>query len=95
MTAKSDGSCLKPSWYYSFDLEVPRDWTPTAVDGEVAEFRFFSLEELEEEVRCGERLRPAMRSVLLDFLMRHGVITPESETDYEELQRALHCENPG
>ncbi len=45
---------------------------------------------LEEEVRRGELLRPAMRLVMTDFLIRHGAITPDSEPDYEQLVLAMH-----
>merc|ERR1719253_1543221 len=89
--AKSDGTCLKNSLYYSCDLRVPRDWTPTPVDGEVSEFRLYTMGELEEELRCGDRLRPAMRAVLLDFMLRHGALKGGGE-DEAELRQALRRE---
>jgi len=60
---------MKQSLYYSFDLEVPSDWTPTPVDGEVSEFKLYSMNELERELLSGNAVRPAMRAVLLDFMM--------------------------
>ena len=47
---------------------------------------------LEREVREGELLRPAMRLVMADFLIRHGAITPDNEADYERIVRAMHQE---
>jgi len=88
-TAKPDGSCLKRSIYYSFDLEVPRDWSPIAVDGEVSEFKLYSIKELEEELRCGKSVRPAMRSVLLDFMMRHYLWKESSQIELKELREAM------
>lgn len=73
-TAKDDGTCMKRSIYYSFDLKVPHSWTPTPVDGEVSEFRLYSMQELEEELRFGESVRPSMRAVLLDFMIRHNAL---------------------
>ena len=87
-TAKPDGSCLKRSIYYSFDLRVPHEWTPTAVDGEVSEFKLLSISELEEELRYGNSIRPAMRSVLLDFMMRHG-LWEGSAYELDELDNAM------
>ncbi|KAL7511403.1 hypothetical protein ACHAXN_008601 [Cyclotella atomus] len=87
-TAKSDGSCMKRSMYYSFDLQVPIEWRPTAVDGEVSEFKPYSVQDLEEELRHGDSVRPAMRSVLLDFMIRHQS-WKGSEQELEELRRAM------
>jgi len=93
LTAKEDGSCLKRSFYYSFDLEVPDTWQPTAVDGEVSEFKLYSIEELNDELRFGEKLRPAMRAVLLDFMIRHGIFKEiTGEDDCTELSRAMRTD---
>jgi len=73
-TAKSDGSCMKRSLYYSGDLQVPNCWVPTAVDGEVAEFKLYTMKELEDELRNGNSVRPSMVAVLLDFMIRHEVL---------------------
>ena len=87
-TAKPDGSCMKRSIYYSFDLQVPLEWTPTAVDGEVSEFKLLSISELEEELRYGDSIRPAMRSVLLDFMIRHD-LWEGSADEIDELGNAM------
>ena len=55
-----------------WDLEVADDWLPRAADGEVERFERWSMQRLEHEVREGELLRPAMRLVMTDFLIRHG-----------------------
>ncbi|KAL7552652.1 hypothetical protein ACHAWF_015883 [Thalassiosira exigua] len=86
-TAKEDGSCMKRSLYYSCDLEVPSDWIPTAVDGEVSEFKLYSMSELEDELRFGNIVRPAMRAVLLDFMVRHGAL--KGDENVVELRAAM------
>ena len=91
-TAKPDGSCLKRSIYYSFDLQVPIDWIPTAVDGEVSEFKLYSIQELEKELTSGNSVRPAMRSVLLDFMLRHDLWKEYYEGEREELKKAMRRE---
>lgn len=90
MTAQPDGSCLKQSLYFVWDLRVTDDWLPRAADGEVACFELWDMPRLEQEVREGALLRPAMRLVMADFLIRHGVITPDNEPDYEQIILALH-----
>ena len=78
-TAKPDGTCMKRSLYYSCDLQVPHGWTPTPVDGEVSEFRLYSMKELEEELRHGDSVRPAIRAVLLDFMIRHEALEKDEK----------------
>jgi isopentenyldiphosphate isomerase len=90
MTSKPDGSCLKHSLYYCWDMQVSSDFVPTPTDGEVTKFELWNSETLLEEVQRGKRLRPAMRLVVTDFLIRHGVITPDNEPDYAKLQAAMH-----
>ena len=47
------------------------------------------------QVRVGEKLRPAMRAVMLDFLIRHGRVTADSEPALIEILAALHCPRLG
>ena len=93
MTCKPDGTCLKPSLYYTWDLQVdPNTFVPKPADGEVSVFELCSAEQLEHEVRHGDRLRPAMILVVTDFLIRHGIITPDNEPDYARIISAMHRE---
>jgi len=91
MTSKPDGTCLKQSLYYCWELNVDdTPLEPKAIDGEVAKFELWNSTTLLEEVQSGSRLRPAMRLVITDFLIRHGIITPDAEPDYVAIQTALH-----
>ena len=78
--------------YFVWDLEVAEDWSPRAADGEVERFERWSMQRVEHEVREGDCLRPAMRLVMADFLIRHGVITPDNEPDFERIVLAMHQE---
>lgn len=86
-TSKIDGSCMKRSIYYSCDLQVPHDWTPTPTDNEVSEFRLYSMKELEGEIRYGNDVRPAMRSVLLDFMIRHNALSGDIVKELSDAMR--------
>lgn len=90
MTSKPDGTCLKHSLYYCWDMEVSSDFVPNPTDGEVAKFELWNSQTLLEELLRGTRLRPAMKLVVADYLIRHGVITPGNEPDYAKIQMALH-----
>jgi isopentenyldiphosphate isomerase len=94
MTCKpNDGTCMKQSLYYIWDMEVDRKtFIPHPADGEVETFELCTAKQLEYEVRYGDRLRPAMILVITDFLIRHGIITPDNESDYAKINAAIHRE---
>ena len=90
MTSKPNGTCMKQSLYYCWELQVDANFVPVANDNEVSKFELWDSQTLLEEVKFGNRLRPAMRLVVTDFLIRHGIITPDNEPDYAKIQTALH-----
>lgn len=68
------------------------EFQPHAKDGEVQSFKLWGVEELLHEVSEGDKLRPAMRLVVTDFLIRHGIITADNEPQLAEIQAAMHRE---
>jgi isopentenyldiphosphate isomerase len=93
MTCKPNGTCMKQSLYYIWDMQVDRKtFIPHPTDGEVVQFELCTAKQLEYEVRYGDRLRPAMILVITDFLIRHGIITPDNESDYAKITAAIHRE---
>uniref|UniRef100_A0A7S4K4A5 DUF4743 domain-containing protein n=1 Tax=Odontella aurita TaxID=265563 RepID=A0A7S4K4A5_9STRA len=92
MTSKPNGTCMKQSLYHCWDLEVDENFLPYARDGEVTKFELWDSDKLEDEVRQGNNLRPAMRLVVVDFLIRHGIIKPDDEQNYATIQAAMHRE---
>ena len=79
---------LKPDVMYCYDLELPADFRPVSQDGEVEEFRLLPVEEVAEIVRDSESFKMNCDLVVIDFLVRHGLIGPEHE-DYLELVTGL------
>lgn len=80
---------------YTYDLELSGEGEQVprlGDDGEVEEFVLMSCEEVEKRMRAGE-FKTNVCAVIIDFLIRHGRITPENEPDYVEicmrLQRRL------
>ena len=90
MTSRADGSCMKYSKYFVWDLGVAKEFRPYPRDGEVQMFELWDTETLLHELKQGDRLRPAMRLVVADFLIRHGIITPDNEPQLAEIQAAMH-----
>lgn len=82
-------SGLKPDTMFCYDLEVPADFHPRPVDGEVERFELLPLAEVAELVRDTERFKFNCNLVILDFLVRHGWFRPE-DPDYLPLVAGLH-----
>ncbi|XP_055711662.1 uncharacterized protein LOC129806876 [Phlebotomus papatasi] len=80
---------LFPNTEFVFDLELPTDFVPSNSDGEVQAFELLPAKE------CYERLfSPDFKTtscpVVIDFLIRHGVITPENEPNFTQVVELLH-----
>lgn len=81
----------EPGWIYPecqwvYDLELPADGsiTPHPNDGEVDSFRLCTVEEIQEQLAQG-LWKPNCAMIMLDFLVRHGILTPENEPYYDEI----------
>tara|TARA_Y100001934_G_scaffold278736_1_gene380714 strand:- start:297 stop:1154 length:858 start_codon:yes stop_codon:yes gene_type:complete len=80
----------KPDRQYCYDLKLPDDFVPVAADGEVDEFMLWPLEQVAETVRETSEFKFNCNLVILDFLVRHGFLDPDTEPDYTDICRGLH-----
>ncbi|KAF2248810.1 thiamine pyrophosphokinase-related protein-like protein [Trematosphaeria pertusa] len=80
---------LQPECQYIYDLELPDDVIPKPGDDEVEEFYLWSVDEVKEAMAKGE-FKPNCALVMLDFFVRHGILTCENEKDYIEIASRLH-----
>ncbi|EOA87056.1 hypothetical protein ACJQWK_08744 [Exserohilum turcicum] len=87
--AGGETNLMQPEVQYVYDLELPEDTIPKPGDDEVEEFYLWSVEEVQEAMRKGE-FKPNCSLVVLDFLIRHGILTTENEKDYIEVVSRLH-----
>ncbi|EFJ50265.1 hypothetical protein VOLCADRAFT_58621 [Volvox carteri f. nagariensis] len=78
----------KPDVLFCYDLELPPDFVPMPQDGEVSEFSLKSIEEVAEIVATTTEFKTNCCLVIIDFLVRHGYITPEQK-GYLQLVAAL------
>ncbi|GLI61827.1 hypothetical protein VaNZ11_004268 [Volvox africanus] len=78
----------KPDVLFCYDLELPPDFVPTPQDGEVSEFNLKPIEEVAEIVATTTEFKTNCCLVIVDFLIRHGYITPE-QRGYLQLVAAL------
>lgn len=80
---------LKPDVLYCYDLALPEDFQPVCRDGEVEAFSLWPLDQVMERVRETDDFKPNCSLVIVDFLVRHGLMDPESP-DYLEIVTGLH-----
>ena len=79
---------LKPDVQFCYDLELPADFTPRNTDGEIAEFMLWPIARVAEIVRDTREFKFNCNLVIIDFLVRHGLIAPE-HPDYLEIVQGL------
>ncbi len=69
---------LKPDTMFCFDLELPDDFEPVPVDGEVERFERWTLQEVAERVARTRDFKFNCNLVVIDFLVRHGAVDVEA-----------------
>lgn len=87
--AGGETGLLQPEVQYIYDLELPEDVVPKPGDDEVEEFYLWSVDEVQDAMRKGE-FKPNCSLVVLDFLVRHGILTEANEKDFIEIVSRLH-----
>lgn len=94
--ATGETGLVQPECEYVYDLELPTDVIPKPNDSEVQEFYLWTVEEVKEHLAKGE-FKPNCALVILDFFIRHGVLTPDTEKDYDEIKTRIRrvLEFPG
>ncbi|CAB1275382.1 DUF4743 domain-containing protein [Candidatus Nitrosacidococcus tergens] len=85
---ESSQGLLKPDIIYCYDLELPADFIPQCQDGEVEEFYLWPIDKIADIVCYSEEFKKNCNLVIIDFLIRHGFITPD-HPDYFDLVSGL------
>jgi hypothetical protein len=80
---------IKPDTLYCYDIELPDDFYPVCTDGEVESFELMPVRVVMEIIRESEDFKPNCNLVIIDFLIRHGLLDPD-QTGYAELVSSLH-----
>ncbi|XP_046407687.1 uncharacterized protein YJR142W isoform X3 [Ischnura elegans] len=80
---------LFPNTEFVYDLELPLDFVPNNSDGEVESFELLSAKETLERIFSTD-FKTTSCPVVVDFLIRHGLVTPENEPNYPQLIELLH-----
>lgn len=83
------GLNVKPDVLYCFDLELPEDFVPQNCDGEVDEFRLVGMGELCALLCETQKVKENSALVMLNFLLRHGVLSRDKIKDYDDIKDKL------
>lgn len=80
---------------FNYDLELPKQFEPVAVDGEVESFFLWGVDELFESMHKDyyDPIKPNCYLVIIDYLMRKGYILPDTPGYLDVLRelRSGHC----
>lgn len=79
---------LKPDVMYCYDLELPEGFEPVCNDGEVESFDLMPIEEVAAIVRDSDDFKANCSLVIIDFLIRHGLLGP-TDPEYTALLTGL------
>lgn len=79
---------LKRDVLFLYDLALPEDFVPRNQDGEVARFERIPLAEAARLVRETDAFKFNINLVVLDFMLRHGHLPPETP-DFIEIVTGL------
>jgi isopentenyldiphosphate isomerase len=93
MTLSKRSGLIHPDVLYVFDIELPADLILTPQDDEVSEFKLMNISEIKEAM-VNREFKSNCNLVMMDFFIRHGILTPDEEPDYVEIQTKLHSSIP-
>lgn len=92
--AGGETGLLQPELEYLYECKMkPDDPIPKPKDSEVEDLRLWTVNQVLEALRNGE-FKPNSAVVLIDFLIRHGVLVPETEPRYLDIITRLHRRLP-
>ncbi|KAI2640686.1 NUDIX hydrolase domain-like protein [Hypomontagnella submonticulosa] len=91
--AGGEAGQIYPETQWVYDIELPAEFVPAPKDGEVAGFYLWTVEEVQQKLAEG-RFKPNCALILVDFFIRHKILTPENEPDYHEIVQRLHRKLP-
>jgi isopentenyldiphosphate isomerase len=86
---QQDGLSWKADTLACFDLELPADFVPQPVDGEVESFALLPLADVVRSLAGDDAWKPNCALVVVHFLLRHGALDALGGPACGELWRAL------
>jgi len=79
---------------FCYDLELPEDVIPTPGDDECEGFSLIPLQQVLQIIAETDDFKFNVPLVILDFAIRHGILTPDNTANYADLVNGLHTPFP-
>lgn len=80
---------LRRDLLFCYDIALPNDFEPENADGEISGFVRWPIRQVLRVADETEEFKFNVNLVLIDFLIRHGHLSPDDEPDYEALVAGL------
>ena len=80
---------LNPQTEFVFDLELPETFSPGNNDGEVESFKLVPVAEVRSLI-CSDQYKTTSCAIALDWLIRNGIVTPETDPDFPAIVENIH-----
>lgn len=74
---------------FCYDLALPADFVPRPGDDEVEEFFLWPMDKVLRHLRETEDFKFNVALVVIDFALRHGILTPDEEPEYQAIVEGL------
>ncbi|RWA06346.1 hypothetical protein EKO27_g8768 [Xylaria grammica] len=88
-----ESGLLCPGIVYTYDMEMPEDVIPKPHDGEVGSYSLMSVGDVQAALLNNE-FKPDAAVVVIDFLVRHGVINADNERNFARINEHIHRRLP-
>ncbi|KUI71672.1 hypothetical protein VM1G_07097 [Cytospora mali] len=91
--AGGEPGLMNPGILYVYDLEIGENIKFEPAEDDIESFVLMGTDDVRQALLGGE-FKPSCAMVMLDFFIRHGLITAETERDYDEIAQRLHRRLP-
>ncbi|KAL2761251.1 hypothetical protein ACRALDRAFT_1059117 [Sodiomyces alcalophilus JCM 7366] len=88
-----ESGLIYPEVQWVYDLELPEHVVPKPKDGEVGDFTLCTIEEVQTQL-SQRQFKPNCALVVIDFFIRHGILTKQNEPGFDEIIRRIHRKLP-
>ncbi|CCG81597.1 Thiamin pyrophosphokinase-related protein [Taphrina deformans PYCC 5710] len=91
-TVDQGAGWIQPEVEYVYDLPLTAEASDLVLrpnDGEAVDFELWTIDKVSEEMLAGH-FKPNCAAVMIDFMIRHGLLTYENEPDYLRILQRLH-----
>ncbi|CAM2723088.1 unnamed protein product [Rotaria socialis] len=84
-----DDDGIHPEGEFLYDIQLPTTFTPNNSDCEMEKFYLWTIPQVKQAI-IEDNFKPNCAIAVLDFLIRHGFITPEQEPNYFDILSQMH-----